>query len=112
MSDKETKEVKPSEEESPKDTSNSDLIRHQEQRTFLRERFLRLLNNIWNVPVDITLSNKNTTKAQFGCADVDVLHFQVNNLETPLGALPSALLRSSDIISMSLTVDNPNISES
>ncbi len=80
----------------------------QEKRTFLRERFLRMLTAIWDSEAEFTLHNNRTTRAKFGSADVDILHFQVTDLETPLGIQPAALLRTGDIISF--TVDVPRYS--
>ena len=83
----------------------------QEQRTYLRERFLRLLTSIQKLPAEFTLVNGNTVTANFGSSDVDVLHVQVNNLDTPLGRQPEALLRSTDIISFSTKIPNPLTNE-
>jgi gem associated protein 7 len=50
--------------------------------------------------------NTNVTAEFRGC-DVDVMHFYVRQLKTPLGILPEAILRTSDIIKMHL----PNIGD-
>jgi gem associated protein 7 len=50
--------------------------------------------------------NTNVTAEFRGC-DVDVMHFCVKQLKTPLGILPEAVLRTSDIIRMHL----PNIDD-
>lgn len=50
--------------------------------------------------------NTNVT-AEFRGSDVDVMHFCVRQLKTPLGILPEAVLRTSDIIRMHL----PNIDD-
>lgn len=45
--------------------------------------------------------------AEFRGSDVDVIHFYVRQLKTPLGVLPEAILRTSDIIKMHLpNIDN------
>ncbi|ELU05470.1 hypothetical protein CAPTEDRAFT_202716 [Capitella teleta] len=72
----------------------------QQQRTFLRERFLRLLTSIKDKPTTFLLHNKREVQAKFGASDVDILHLQVNDLETPLGKHKAALLRTSDVIMM------------
>ena len=79
----------------------------QEQRTFLRERFLRFLTNIQKLPAQFSLVNGNTVSATFGSSDVDVLHIQVNDLETALGRQPDALLRSTDITSITTEIPHP-----
>jgi gem associated protein 7 len=45
--------------------------------------------------------------AEFRGSDVDVMRFYVRQLKTPLGILPEAVLRTSDIIKMHLpSIDN------
>ena len=79
----------------------------QAQRAFLRERFLRMLTSISELPMETTLYNKQRLKASFGAADLDVSNIQVNDLKTPLGTQPAALLRTSDIISITVNlIDN------
>jgi len=46
------------------------------------------------------LYNTNTVKAKFSVSDVDILQFQVSDLHTPIGIQPHAILRTTDIISM------------
>lgn len=77
----------------------------QKQRTFLRERFLRLLATIRDQRAQFSLVNGNTVYARFCVSDLDILQFQVSELESPLGVLPMAVLRSPDI--MSFTVSLP-----
>ena len=84
----------------------------QQQRTFLRERFLRLLTSIRDKPISLLLHNQKTVTAQFGASDVDVLHFQVNQLETPLGKHSAALLRTGDIITMTVDLGTTQASSS
>ena len=79
----------------------------QEQRTFLRERFLRFLTSIQKSPAQFALVNGNTVSANFGSSDVDILHIQVTDLETPLGKQPEALLRSTDITSFTTEIPHP-----
>lgn len=83
-----------------------EIQEQQAQRTFLRERFLRLLTSISDLPAEIVLCNKKKVNARFGSSDVDILHFQVNNLHTPIGVQPSAILRTTDIISLSIQLDS------
>jgi gem associated protein 7 len=50
--------------------------------------------------------NTNVT-AEFRGSAVDVMRFYVRQLKTPLGVLPEAILRTSDIIRMHLpNIDN------
>ena len=49
----------------------------QKQRTFLRERFLRLLAAINDQRAQFSLVNGNTVFARFCVSDLDILQFQV-----------------------------------
>ena len=69
----------------------------QETRTFLRERFLWMFMALRGAPAKFDLLGGPTVKANLNCSDVDVLHFHVENLDTPLGQHKSALLRSTDV---------------
>jgi len=49
----------------------------QQQRTFLRERFLRLLATIKDQRAQFSLVNGNAVFAHFCVSDLDILQFQV-----------------------------------
>jgi len=49
----------------------------QKQRTFLRERFLRLLAAVNDERTQFSLVNGNTVVARFCVSDLDILQFQV-----------------------------------
>ena len=74
----------------------------QIQRTLLRERFLRFLTSIKDVPTEFVLCNNMVINAKFGSSDVDIQHFQVSDLQTPIGQQPAAILRTTDIVSATL----------
>ncbi len=78
----------------------------QHQRTFLRERFLRMLTSVSGWGLEVRLCNEDVVTAKFGACDVDILHLQVNDLKTPIGTHPSAILRTSDIVSVCVTPPN------
>ena len=69
----------------------------QEQRAFLRERFLRMLASISGSPLEVSMQEKTNVKCNFSAADVDFHHVHINRLATPMGVLPHATLRTSDI---------------
>uniref|UniRef100_A0A8D0BHR5 Gem nuclear organelle associated protein 7 n=1 Tax=Salvator merianae TaxID=96440 RepID=A0A8D0BHR5_SALMN len=77
------------------------LQREQESRVALRERYLRSLLAMAGQPVSFTMYEKVSVTAVFGTSDIDVLNFQVSELQTPLGVQKEALLRCSDIIAYS-----------
>jgi len=65
----------------------------QKQRTFLRERFLRLLAGINDQRAEFSLVNGNTVFARFCVSDIDILQFQVIIFgRHDLLVLPSRLL--------------------
>ena len=82
----------------------SQTEQQQNQRTILRERFLRLLTSLQEVETCFILHGNMKVVANFGSTDLDIQHIQVSNLKTPLGEQPSALLRTSDIISYNMTL--------
>ncbi|KAK9310638.1 hypothetical protein QLX08_000172 [Tetragonisca angustula] len=70
----------------------------QEARAFLRERFLRIITGIVGKQAKFHLYENTRVSAEFRGSDVDYLEVYVRNLETPLGTIPEAVLRASDII--------------
>ncbi|BFZ21325.1 hypothetical protein BsWGS_24364 [Bradybaena similaris] len=74
----------------------------QDQRTFLRERFLRMLGSVSGADMQVSMQEKTAVKCKFVTADVDFHNIHVTDLTTPMGVLPKATLRTSDIISITL----------
>ncbi|ESO96619.1 hypothetical protein LOTGIDRAFT_143921 [Lottia gigantea] len=79
----------------------------QDQRTILREKFLRMLGGLSGVEAKLVLYEKATVTGKIGPTDVDFHHIQISNLQTPMGVIPDAILRTSDMISIKID----NISE-
>ncbi|KAG9273327.1 gem-associated protein 7 [Astyanax mexicanus] len=77
------------------------LEEEQRVRSELRERFLRTLLAMTSKPVHFSLYEKVQVEAKFGASDIDILNFQVSDLQTPLGVQKEALLRCQDMISFS-----------
>ena len=75
----------------------------QNARAFLRERFLRVLFASYNKPACFSMHEKTQVQAIFRGTDIDMENVQVSELQTPIGVLPEAMLRSSDVLSF--TVD-------
>ncbi|KAL7879025.1 hypothetical protein AOLI_G00099990 [Acnodon oligacanthus] len=69
------------------------LEEEQQLRSELRERFLRSLIAMTDKQVQFHLYEKVQVQAKFGASDIDVLNFQVSDLQTPLGVQKEALLR-------------------
>lgn len=70
----------------------------QNARAFLRERFLRTLFATYNKAACFSMHEKTQVEAIFRATDIDMENFQVSALLTPMGVLPEALLRSSDVL--------------
>lgn len=74
----------------------------QEARTFLRERFLRVITGVIGKPAAFRMHENTKVEAEFRGCDVDCSEIFVRNLETPLGKVPEAILRGTDIISIEI----------
>lgn len=74
----------------------------QNERAFLRERFLRLLFACYDKPARFSMHERTQVQAIFRGTDIDMENLQVSELQTPMGVLPEALLRSSDVLSFTV----------
>lgn len=74
----------------------------EEQRTFLRERFLRLMAALNGQEAEVSMFEKTKVTCVLGPVDIDLQHIQVHELVTPMGIIPDAVLRSSDVISLTV----------
>ena len=75
----------------------------QESRSFLRERFLRALFAVSNKPCTFSMYERTKVEGTFRSTDIETTAFQVSNLVTPMGILPEAIIRASDVLT--ITVD-------
>ncbi|KAI4494152.1 hypothetical protein M0802_009186 [Mischocyttarus mexicanus] len=73
---------------------------NQKARAFLRERFLRMITGIVGKKAKFNLYENSHVTGEFRGSDIDCLEIYVRSLETPLGIIPEAILRTNDIISM------------
>ena len=73
----------------------------QQARAMMRERFLRCLISMANKKIQFLMYEKVKVDATFGASDIDVLNFQVSDLQTPIGVQTEALIRCQDVISYS-----------
>ena len=74
----------------------------QESRAFLRERFLRALFAVSNKPCTFRMYEKTVVTGTFRSTDIETTTFQVSNLVTPMGVLPEALIRASDVLTITM----------
>lgn len=70
----------------------------QQARAFLRERFLRFITGIIGKQAEFHLYENTKVSGEFNGCDVECCEIFVKNLETPIGKLPDAILRNTDII--------------
>jgi len=100
-------------EETDSNASKTDLAfatpEKQETRAFLRERFLRVITGIIGKPAEFYLHENTHVSGEFRGCDVECSKIFVKNLETPMGTIPKAILRSDDIIC--LDIDDINIDQ-
>jgi len=73
-------------------------------RSALREKFLRLAlsEQVHNRPAHVQLHGKVDVKCRFAALDASSRHLLVENLETPLGTVPRAILRVGDVLHLSI----------
>ena len=97
-------------EEKSTDSSSTflqtDVEDEQNARAFLRERFLRLVFASYNKAARFSMHEKTLVQALFRGTDIDMENLQVSELQTPMGVLPEALLRSSDVLSFTVDFEN------
>ncbi|XP_051170181.1 gem-associated protein 7-like [Leptopilina boulardi] len=74
----------------------------QEARSLLRERFLRVITGVVGKETKFFMHENTKVSAEFRGCDTDCLEIFVRNLTTPLGKIPAAILRSTDIIFMEI----------
>lgn len=87
----------------------SELMIKQEQRTFLRERYLRAMNALAKKNIEIQMCEKTKVQAIFGSSDIDGQIIHVMDLETVTGIHPHALLRTSDILTIKIGDSKPEL---
>ncbi|KAF4091922.1 hypothetical protein AMELA_G00042400 [Ameiurus melas] len=88
----------------PSSTDLNNMEEEQRSRSELRERFLRTLIAMTDKQVHFSMYEKVQVQARFGASDIDVMNFQVSDLQTPLGVQKEALLRCQDVISYSFNL--------
>ncbi|EZA61289.1 hypothetical protein DMN91_012618 [Ooceraea biroi] len=77
-------------------------LEKQQARAFLRERFLRVITGIVGKKAEFYLHENTRVLGEFRGCDVESSEFFVKNLETPMGKIPEAILRNSDIIHLDI----------
>jgi gem associated protein 7 len=73
-------------------------ITEQEYRAFLRERYLKALEYMANKHIDIVTYQGANVNGLLRSIDYETTNLHVQNLNTPIGCVPEALVRTSDIL--------------
>ncbi|CAF0798767.1 unnamed protein product [Brachionus calyciflorus] len=75
-----------------------ELEKQQLIRFELREKFLRMFKNLENKPIELATFQGANVTGNFRSIDYDISNMHLNNLQTPIGVVPEALVRTSDIV--------------
>ena len=76
----------------------------QTNRAILRERFLKVLGYMENKQVEIETFQGSRVSGIFRSMDFDISNMHIKNLMTPIGCVPEALLRTSDVVSIKFEI--------
>ncbi|EDO42805.1 predicted protein [Nematostella vectensis] len=77
----------------------------QEIRSFLRERFLKSIQTMYNKPAVFTMHERTEVRAVFRGTDINIENFAVSELKSPIGLIPEAILRASDVLCFTVKDD-------
>lgn len=83
----------------------TDIEAEQDARAQLRDVFLRSIFASCNKPACFLMHEKTQVEAIFVATDINIENFQVSELQTPMGVLNEALLRSSDVLSFTIDLE-------
>ena len=75
-----------------------------EYRALLREKYLRMLERMDNKPVEIATYQGARVNGILRSIDYETTNVHVHNLNTPIGCLPEALVRASDILTIKFSI--------
>lgn len=85
---------------SAENQAGADLRDSAEHRYQLRAQMLELWLKAANSPVSLHLYDRINAEATFLAIDSDQNKIMVSNLDTPIGVVPKAIIRSTDVISI------------
>lgn len=80
----------------------------QKSRSLLRERYLRSVKAFYDNPVEFKMHERTSVSAIFRATDIEMENLQVSQLQTPIGIVPEALLRSSDVLCFTVQLTHEN----
>jgi len=73
--------------------------------SFLRERFLRVISILEGNPCTAILYDNSKVEATFVTTTGTYDHIAVEDLHTPIGIIPTAIIRTKDIQSLKVEID-------
>ncbi len=83
----------------------SDLEIKQYERAVLREKFLNIIEWMESKQIVIETYQGALVTGTFRAVDYDFTNIHVSSLATPIGSVPEALVRTSDIISIKCLIN-------
>ena len=83
-----------------------ELDKNQNERALMREKFLGVLKYMTNKRVELQTYKGARVHGELRSVDYHFTNFHVHNLTTPIGVVPEALVRSSDVVTLKLCLDN------
>ena len=88
------------------ENNDDSLAIQQRDRSILRERFLNVLDYMENKPIELETSEGSTVAGIFRSIDYDITNMHINNLMTPIGCVPEALIRITDVVTVKFEINN------
>lgn len=86
--------------------SNEAVELEQQQRTILRGRFLDVVESMEaSKQIEIATYEGATVTGKFRSIDYDISNVHVSSLSTPIGCIPEALVRTSDILAIKFEME-------
>jgi gem associated protein 7 len=76
----------------------------QKNRTELRKRFLNVIEFMENKPIQIETFQGATVNGVFRSADYEFTNLHLHTLSTPIGSVPEALVRTSDVVTIKFSI--------
>ena len=76
----------------------------QECRALLREKYLNVLEHMADKQIDIATYQGAHVNGLLRSIDYETTNLHVHNLNTPIGCVPEALIRTSDVLNIKFEI--------
>lgn len=80
----------------------------QEARSYLRERFIRAMLAMNGRSAEFRMFENTNVSAVLGSCDREFVNIYVKSLDTPLGVISDALIRTNDVECISINEIDPS----